>query len=51
MNKIIEEMIAQVNIFTGQEMTAIKVKGFILFASFIALCLCPHSRIASAQML
>lgn len=51
MNKILEEMIAQVKIFTGQEMSTIKVKGFVLFASFIALCPCPHSRIASAQML
>lgn len=51
MNKILEEMITQVKIFTGQEMSAIKVKGFVLFASFIALCPYPHSRTASAQML
>lgn len=29
MNKILEEMIAQVEIFIGQEMSAIKVKGFV----------------------
>lgn len=51
MNNIIQEMIAQVKIFTGQEMSAIKVNGFISFACFIALCPYPHRRIASAQML
>lgn len=51
MNKIIEELIAQVKLFTRQEMPTFKVNGFVLFVSLIALCHCPHSRIAPPQML
>lgn len=50
MSKILEEIITQEKFFNGQEMSPIKVKDFVLFASFIALCPCPRSRVASAQM-